>query len=311
MSIRVCWDCVCHCVFDAIHKHRQHRTATPSPSALDETRPRCAVLTATIDNIIPWFPSFSNNSSWTPHTSYIHNIHTILKSRMFTPTTNAPPTTNTAPLILLSTPLLGQNQLLHCLSREPSTSSPSSPASQWPNNPLPEIRQQGLSHPSAHPYSYSPTYSRAPHSNRRLSQHTNTPPYPLPHHLRQSQDPDHPSCTKVILPTPAPTSTSTSMASLSPTTSYVPSPSSSNNVTHTNTPSKVTDYDLDLTGEDDDVEMAISMIANTTTKNIHEPTLEELEKDLLPPLNPLDPLASTTSNSDSPWSDFEGNKQRR
>ncbi|KAF9370905.1 hypothetical protein CPB97_002381, partial [Podila verticillata] len=98
------------------------------------------------------------------------------------------------------------------------------------------------------------------------------------------------------------------MASLSPTTSYVPSPSSSNNVTHTNTPSKATDYDLDMTREEGDVEMAISMIANTTTQNIREPTLEELEKDLLPPLDPLDPLdplASTTSNTDSPWSVFE------
>ncbi|KAG0036100.1 hypothetical protein BGZ82_004710, partial [Podila clonocystis] len=91
--------------------------------------------------------------------------------------------------------------------------------------------------------------------------------------------------------------------------SYIPSPSSSN-ATHTNTPSKVSgDTDLEATKEEDDVEMAMEMIANAittkSTKSTREPTLEELEKDLLPPLDPLDPLASTTSNTNSPWSVFE------
>ncbi|KAG0325821.1 hypothetical protein BG000_001657 [Podila horticola] len=102
------------------------------------------------------------------------------------------------------------------------------------------------------------------------------------------------------------------MASMSPVTtpkSYVPSPSSSI-ATHTNTPSKVSgDNDLETTREEDDMEMAMEMIANAIatkgTKGTREPTLEELEKDLLPPLGPLDPLANATSDTDSPWSAFE------
>ncbi|KAG0077353.1 hypothetical protein BGZ92_001960, partial [Podila epicladia] len=107
------------------------------------------------------------------------------------------------------------------------------------------------------------------------------------------------------------------MASMSPVTtpkSYDPSPSSSSassNVTHTNTPGKVSgDNSLEMTREEDDVEMAMEMIAAITTqgtKSTREPTLEELEKDLLPPLDPLDPLdplASATSDASS-WSVLE------